>query len=83
METVGSFEAKTDFSRRLDRVAPGEEIAISKGARGYLETRLEAIRLHGAGRVDEGKDGEDDVLGERSPGRAKAFEMGVSGCQIV
>ena len=30
METVGSFEAKTHFSRRLDRVARGEEIAISK-----------------------------------------------------
>jgi putative transposase len=29
METVGSFEAKTHFSRRLDRVARGEEIAIS------------------------------------------------------
>jgi antitoxin (DNA-binding transcriptional repressor) of toxin-antitoxin stability system len=30
METVGSFEAKTHFSRRLDRVARGEEIAITK-----------------------------------------------------
>jgi antitoxin (DNA-binding transcriptional repressor) of toxin-antitoxin stability system len=29
METVGSFEAKTDFSRRLDRVARGEEIAMT------------------------------------------------------
>src|SRR5262249_32805809 len=29
METVGSFEAKTLFSRRLDRVARGEEIAIT------------------------------------------------------
>ena len=33
METVGSFEAKADFSRRLDRVARGEEIAITKAAR--------------------------------------------------
>jgi antitoxin (DNA-binding transcriptional repressor) of toxin-antitoxin stability system len=30
METAGSFEAKTHFSRRLDRVARGEEIAITK-----------------------------------------------------
>jgi antitoxin (DNA-binding transcriptional repressor) of toxin-antitoxin stability system len=29
METVGSFEAKAHFSRRLDRVARGEEIAIT------------------------------------------------------
>src|SRR3954452_4196252 len=29
METVGSFEAKTHFSRRLDRVARGKEIAIT------------------------------------------------------
>ncbi len=33
---------------------------------------LEAIRLHDAGRVDEGENHEDDVLGERTPGRAKA-----------
>jgi hypothetical protein len=44
---------------------------------------LEAIRLHDAGRVDEGEDREDDVLGERTPGRAKAFEAGVILCQIV
>jgi transposase len=30
METVGSLEAKADFSGRLDRVAPGEEIASIK-----------------------------------------------------
>jgi antitoxin (DNA-binding transcriptional repressor) of toxin-antitoxin stability system len=30
METAGSFEAKTHFSRRLDRVARGEEIGIPK-----------------------------------------------------
>jgi antitoxin (DNA-binding transcriptional repressor) of toxin-antitoxin stability system len=30
MEIAGSFEAKTHFSRRLDRVARGEEIAITK-----------------------------------------------------
>jgi hypothetical protein len=40
---------------------------------------LEAI----AGRVEESDDGEDDVLGERSPGRTKACEAGVNGCQIV
>jgi hypothetical protein len=44
---------------------------------------LEAIRLHDAGRVDEGEDREDDVLGERTPGRADAFESGVNRRQIV
>ena len=44
---------------------------------------MEAIRLHCAGRVDEGKDGEDNVLGKRSPGGAKACESGVNRCQIV
>jgi hypothetical protein len=44
---------------------------------------LAAIRLNCAGRVDEGKDGEDDVLGERSPGGAKACESGVNRWQIV
>jgi hypothetical protein len=44
---------------------------------------LEAVCLHCAGRVDEGEDGELDVLGERSPGRAKAWESGVNRCQIV
>ena len=41
---------------------------------------MEAIGHHDAGRVDEG---EDDVLGERSPGRAKACEQGVNRCQAV
>jgi hypothetical protein len=44
---------------------------------------LEAIRLHTAARVDQGEDGEDDVLGERSPGCTQAFETGVNRCQIV
>ena len=41
---------------------------------------MEAIGHHDAGRVDES---EEDVLGERSPGRAKACEAGVNRCQIV
>jgi hypothetical protein len=44
---------------------------------------MESFGLHYAGRVDEGEDGEDDVLGERSPSRAKMFEPGVNRCQIV
>jgi hypothetical protein len=44
---------------------------------------LEAIWLHYTARVDERDDGEDDVLGERTPGRAKAFEARVSRCQIA
>ena len=44
---------------------------------------MEAVCLHRDGRVDEGKDGEDDVLRERSPSRAKACEAGVNRCQIV
>jgi hypothetical protein len=41
---------------------------------------LEAIRLHDAGRVDEG---EDDVLGKQSPSRTEACEAGVKRCAIV
>jgi hypothetical protein len=37
-----------------------------------LRTGLEALRLHYAGRLDEREYGEDDGLGERSPGRAMA-----------
>ena len=44
---------------------------------------MEAICLHYAGRVDEREDGEDDVLGERSPGGAKACEPWVNRCQVV
>jgi len=44
---------------------------------------LEADRLHYACRVDEGEDGEDDMLGKRSPGRAKPCEPQVNRCQIV
>ena len=39
---------------------------------------LEATRLHSAGRVDEGEDGEDDVLGERGPSLNKVGESGVN-----
>jgi hypothetical protein len=45
---------------------------------GISRRGLEAIRLHDAGRVDEGEDGEDDVPGEGGPGRAKACEPGVN-----
>jgi hypothetical protein len=44
---------------------------------------LEASCLLYAGRVDQGEDGEDDVLGKRSPGRSKADEAGVNRCQFV
>ena len=44
---------------------------------------LEAFRLHDAARVDEREDCEDDVFGERSPGRANACESGVNRCQIL
>jgi hypothetical protein len=44
---------------------------------------LEAVRLHYAGRVDQGENGEDDVLGERSPGCAKACEASVNRCHFV
>jgi hypothetical protein len=47
------------------------------------ERGLEAIRFKCAGRVDERENGEDDVLGERTPSRANAFEPGVNRCQIV
>jgi hypothetical protein len=44
---------------------------------------LESIGLHYAGRVNEGDDGEDDVLRERTPGRTKACETDVNRCQIM
>ena len=44
---------------------------------------MEAFRLHDAARVDEREDCEDDVFGERSPGRANACEPRVNRCQIV
>ena len=50
---------------------------------GFSGRELEAAGLHYSGRVDEGEDGEDDRLGERSPGLAKACEAGVNGCQVV
>ena len=36
-----------------------------------------------AGRLDQSEDGEDDGLGKRIPGRAKACESGVNRRQIV
>ncbi len=44
---------------------------------------MEAIGPHSAGRVDQGEDGQDDVLRKRSPSLAKACEAGVNRCQIV
>ena len=44
---------------------------------------METICLHYADRADKGEDGEDDVLGERSPGRAKSCEPGVNRCQFM
>jgi hypothetical protein len=44
---------------------------------------MEAAHLHYAGRVGEGEDGVDDVLGERNPGHAKAGEAGVNRRKIM
>jgi hypothetical protein len=44
---------------------------------------LEADCLHYADRVGEREDGEDEMLGERSPGRTMPFEPRVSRCQYV
>jgi hypothetical protein len=52
-------------------------------ARGSLGTGLEAVRLSNPGGVYERKDGEDDVLGQRSPGCAKALESCVNRRQFV
>ena len=53
------------------------------GARGNLGTGVGGDPPPLRGRVHEGEGGEDDVLGERSPGRAKACEPGVNRCQFV
>ena len=50
METVGSFEAKADFSRRLDRVARGKEIAITKKANAVLERQIAHLMRRPVGR---------------------------------
>ena len=60
----------SDLGRPETDRRPSEPIGVS--GRG-----LEVFRLHCAGRVDEGDDGQDDVLGERTPGRTKTFEPGV------
>src|SRR5262249_37959974 len=58
----------------------GPEEAIAVGPLPVLRRGLEAIRLHYAARVDQG---EDDVPGERTPGRAKALQACVNRRQIV
>jgi hypothetical protein len=50
---------------------------------GFSGRGLEAIRLHYASGVDEGEDGEHDVLRERTPGRTNECEPGVNRRQIV
>jgi hypothetical protein len=68
-------------------------VAVGPGASGGRPAAVEARESlgtgvggetpHYVGRVDECEDGEDDVLGERSPRRARAFEAGVNRRQIV
>ena len=60
----------------------GSDLWRSKSAR-VSRRGLEAFCLHYSRGVDEGKDGQDDVLGKRSPGCAKDCEAGVNLCQIV
>jgi hypothetical protein len=73
-------QTNLDPDRRF-RPAPlrsdGRQTALAR------ETQASAVCLHYAGRVDEGEDGEDDVLGERSPSGTKACELGVNRCQIM
>ena len=59
------------------------EQAIAVGPLKVLRRGLEADRLRYACRVDQGEDGEDDMLGKRSPSRAKSCEPRVNRCQLV
>ena len=73
----------------LKRDPPADMAAVGVPGRFARRKRLisgrglEADRLPYAGRVDQGEDGEDDVLGERSPDPANALESGVNRWQIV
>ena len=58
-------------------VIPG---STAYGARGNLGTGVRGDPPPLRGRVHEG---EDDLPGERSPGRVKACEPGVNRCQFV
>ena len=49
METVGSFDAKTNFSALLERVERGEQIVITR--RGKPVAHLDADRGVGNGKV--------------------------------
>jgi prevent-host-death family protein len=51
MITVGTFEAKTNLSMLLDRVAAGEEVVITK--HGKPVARLVGARDFDRARVDE------------------------------
>ena len=72
---------------RLLTVAVG--LGLSRGNRLRLNGResrdggWRRADVHDAGRVDECQNGEDDVFGERTPGRANACEPGVNSCQIL
>ncbi len=88
-----SQELPTHLSTTQRSVSAGRAVHLAEAAgpasrglsaagrvRGNLGTVVGALCPRYTGRVDEG---EDDVLGERGPGRAKACEPGVNRCQIV
>ena len=60
----------------------GSDLWRSKSAK-VSRRGLEALCLHYSRGVDEGKDGQDDMLGKRSPGCANDCEAGVNLFQIV
>ena len=51
METIGSFDAKTNFSALLERVERGEQIVITR--RGKPVARLVPIAKSAKGQVSE------------------------------
>ena len=51
METIGTFEAKTHLARLLDRVAVGEQIAITRHGTGIV--RIVPVKPAGSRQIRE------------------------------
>ena len=76
---------RSDASPQSETVGSGHAAGKPRQSESleFSRRKLEAISLRCTDRVDEGEDGEDDVLGKRSPGLVLTLEADVNGCQIA